>query len=68
MLLNRLMVNGLDDKFWFEPPSSWLEYFGVTLAQYAEVFLKEKTKSSKQFDKSEIPDDSKEESKTSEEG
>ncbi len=67
MLLNHLMVNGLDDKFWFEPPSSWLEYFGVTLAQYVEVFPKEKTKSSKQFDKSEVPDNSKEESKTAEE-
>ncbi len=27
MLFNCLMVNRLDEKFWFEPPSSWLEYF-----------------------------------------
>ncbi len=39
-----LMVNRLDEKLWYEPPSSWLEYFGITLEEYAEVIPKSKAK------------------------
>ncbi len=61
------MVNGLDEKFWFEPPPSWLAYFGVTLAEYAEVIPRTKVKQSRQLNKSKVPDNSKEESKVVEE-
>ncbi len=29
-LHNRLMINGLDGKFWYEPPFDWLQHFRVT--------------------------------------
>ncbi len=57
MLRNRLMINGLNEKFWYEPPFDWLEHFGVTLAEYAEVNPKPKARRSSQVDEEE--DDSK---------
>ncbi len=45
MICERLMVNGLDEKFWYEPPSGWLEFFRILLENYVELIPKQvKTK------------------------
>ncbi len=44
MIRECLRVNGLDEKLWYEPPSSWLEYFGISLEEYAEVIPKSKAR------------------------
>ncbi len=44
MIRDQLMVNGLDEKLWYEPPSSWLQYFGATLEEYIEVIPKPKAR------------------------
>ncbi len=46
MIHEWLMVNRLDEKIWYEPPSSWLEQFGITLEEYAEVIPKSKARQS----------------------
>ncbi len=61
MIREHLMVNGLDEKLWYEPPSSWLEYFGIMLEGYAEVIPKSKARRSQPSSKSDIPNNSKEE-------
>ncbi len=38
MVCDHLMVNGLDKKLWLEPPSSWLEYFGIALRSMLRFF------------------------------
>ncbi len=52
MIHDWLMVNGLDEKLWYEPPTGWLQYFGVMLEEYVDVIPKPKARQSRQSSKS----------------
>ncbi len=63
MIHERLMVNGLDEKFWYEPPASWLQYFGILLENYIELIPKPRARRNRQASESEVLVDSNEEQK-----